>query len=240
MSLPGIGRSTAGAILSFAYHQDAPILDGNAKRVLSRLFAVSESQGERKTEQLLWRISQSLIPKGFSNPFNQALMDLGSTICTPKNPLCLHCPIKNICKGYRLGEPERFPSRVVKKRIPHIEAVTAVIEKGGKVLLKQRAAKGFLGGLWEFPNWRLDGGKDLTSFLRAKVKSDLGLKVKWKDHLGTFKQTYSHFKLTLQVFDCEHLNGKGKGKWVPIKNLGQLAMSRIHRRIADSILSKLK
>src|SRR4030042_336521 len=84
LSLPGIGRSTAGAILSFAFHKDAPILDGNAKRVLSRLFAVLGSPGGRKTEQLFWEISESLIPKGYSNPFNQALMDLGSIICTPK------------------------------------------------------------------------------------------------------------------------------------------------------------
>ena len=94
LTLPGIGRSTAGAILSFVFHKEAPILDGNAKRVLSRLFAVSESPDKRKTEQLLWKISESLIPKGFSNPFNQALMDLGSMICTPKDPQCHQCPLK--------------------------------------------------------------------------------------------------------------------------------------------------
>ncbi len=142
LGLPGIGRSTAGSILSFAFHKDAPILDGNAKRVLSRLFAVSSNPVKSKTEGLLWQISESLIPKGFSNPFNQALMDLGSMLCTPKEPECDRCPLHRFCKGRASGEPERFPSKSIKKKIPHIEAISAVIEENGKVLLKQRPPDG--------------------------------------------------------------------------------------------------
>jgi A/G-specific adenine glycosylase len=237
LSLPGIGRSTAGAILSFAFHKEAPILDGNAKRVLSRLFAVSGSPGERKTEQLLWEISESLIPKGYSNPFNQALMDLGSIICTPKYPRCPKCPLRHLCKGYLSGEPEIYPLRIIKKAIPHIAAASAVIERDGKVLLWQRPPKGLLGGLWEFPNWRIEEKRRTRLRLRLRnyIKKEIGLNVKVKESIGIFHQTYSHFKLTLQVFDCHHLNGKGKGKWVPIRNLHLLPMSRIHRRIAELI-----
>ena len=233
MSLPGIGRSTAGAILSFAYHQDAPILDGNAKRVLSRLFAVSESQGERRTEQLLWRISQSLIPKGFSNPFNQALMDLGSMTCVPKEPLCSECPLRDLCKGKALGNPEWFPVKNTKKKIPHINAVSAIIHRDGRVLLNQRPPIGLLGGLWEFPNWEIEGEKKWR--LKTCIKKETGVNVKVKESVGVFQQTYSHFKLTLQVFDCQHINGKEKGKWVPIQNLSLFPMSKIHRRIAEAI-----
>jgi A/G-specific adenine glycosylase len=237
LGLPGIGRSTAGAILSFAFHKEAPILDGNAKRVFSRLFAVSGSQGERKTEQLLWKISESLIPKGFSNPFNQALMDLGSMICTPKDPQCPKCPLRDLCKGYLSGKPESYPSRTIKKRIPHIAAVSAVIEKDKKVLLNQRPPKGLLGGLWEFPNWRIEEKKRSRFRLRLRkyIKKETGLNVEVKESMGTFHQTYSHFKLTLHVFHCESTQGKGKGKWIPIKNLRLLPMSKIHRRIANLI-----
>jgi A/G-specific adenine glycosylase len=237
LGLPGIGRSTAGAILSFAFHKEAPILDGNAKRVLSRLFAVSGSPGERKTEGLLWKISESLIPKGFSNPFNQALMDLGSMLCTPKDPQCPRCPLHRFCKGRASGEPERFPSKSIKKKIPHIEAISAVIEENGKVLLKQRPPKGLLGGLWEFPNWGMEdkGRLRLRLRLRNYIKKEMGLNVKVNESIGTFHQTYSHFKLTLHVFHCQHLDGKGKGKWVPIRNLHLLPMSKIHRRIAQTI-----
>jgi A/G-specific adenine glycosylase len=238
LSLPGIGRSTAGAILSFAFNKTAPILDGNVKRVLSRLFAVSGSPGERKTQQLLWQISQCLIPKGYSNPFNQALMDLGSMLCTPKDPECLRCPLRHFCKGRASGEPERYPSKRLKRVIPHRKAISAVIKNDGKVLLNQRPPTGFLGGLWEFPNWEIEGEKRLR--LRNYIKKEMGVNVKVKESIGTFQQTYSHFKLTLEVFDCQHLNGKGKGKWIPIRKLPLLPMPRIHRRIAQMIDKETK
>ena len=242
LSLPGIGRSTAGAILSFAFHKEAPILDGNAKRVFSRLFAVSGSPGERKTEQLLWEISESLIPRGYSNPFNQALMDLGSMLCTSKEPECDRCPLRHFCKGRASGEPERYPSKGRKKAIPHREAVSAVIKKDGKVLLNQRPPVGLLGGLWEFPNWKVEEKGRLRSRLRLKnyIQKNIGVNVEVKESIGTFRQTFSHFKLTLQVFHCDHLNGKGRGKWVSFRNITLLPMSRIHRRIAEKIEERIK
>jgi A/G-specific adenine glycosylase len=239
LSLPGIGRSTAGAILSFAFNKEAPILDGNAKRVLSRLFVVSSNPVRANTEVLLWEISESLIPKGCSNPFNQALMDLGSMVCTPKDPECDRCPLHPLCKGRASGKPDRYPAKTLKRTIPQVESVSAVIRKNGKVLLNQRPPKGLLGGLWEFPNWRVNGNKKLMHRLVDLVKSEIGLRVKLKGPLGPFRQTFSHFKLTLRVFDCRHLNGKGKGKWIPVQKLQLLAMSRIHRKIADTILSNV-
>jgi A/G-specific adenine glycosylase len=233
LNLPGIGRYTAGAILSIAYNKEAPILDGNVKRVLSRLYAIKGGPSESKTVESLWQLSESLIPKGGARLFNQALMDLGSMVCTPKDPQCSKCPLYDLCKAYASGKPERFPSKAVKKKIPHIEAVSAVIRKDGKVFIRQRPPKGLLGGLWEFPSWRLDGRKDLKEYLRVKVKSNFGLKVKCKKPLGTFKQTYSHFKLTLQVFECQYLDGKIRGRWVSIQKLQSFALSRIHRRIAE-------
>jgi A/G-specific adenine glycosylase len=235
LSLPGIGRSTAGSILSFAYNKEAPILDGNVKRVLSRLFAISSNPMKSKTESLLWQISESLIPRGNSNSFNQALMDLGSTVCTPKDPECSHCPLRQFCKGKALGEPERFPLRTIRKTIPQITAISAVIEKDKRVLLNQRPPRGLLGGLWEFPNWKIEEKRRLRLRLRNHLKKEMGLNVVVKELIGTFHQTYSHFKLTLDVFGCQHLDGKGKGKWVPIRNLHLHPMSRIHRRIANSI-----
>jgi A/G-specific adenine glycosylase len=237
VSLPGIGRSTAGAILSFAFNMDAAILDGNARRVLSRLFAVSASSEKRKTENTLWQISDSLIPKGFSNPFNQALMDLGSMICTPRDPSCTECPLRGHCKGRRSGKPERFPLKIPKKKIPHVEAVCAVIWKKRRVLLNQRPPSGLLGGLWEFPNWMIEGKQRsrLRSRLRNTIKKEMGLNVEVKESIGTFRHTFSHFKLTLHVYHCHPMNGRAKGRWVPIGNLHLLPMSRIHRRIAESI-----
>jgi len=237
LSLPGIGRSTAGAILSFAYNEDTPILDGNAKRVLSRLFAISGSK--TKAEKILWRTSEYLIPKGHSNPFNQALMDLGSMVCTPKDPQCPLCPLSYLCKAKASGTPERYPSKVARKRIPQITAVSAVIQRGGRVLLNRRPPRGLLGGLWEFPNWKIEGKQRSRSRLKLRlrnfVKKETGISVEIKESIGTFKQTFTHFKLTLDAYYCEAVRVNRKGRWVPTRSLHVLAMSRIHRRIAHII-----
>jgi A/G-specific adenine glycosylase len=237
LSLPGIGRSTAGSILSIAFHREAPILDGNVRRVLSRLYAISGSPEDRKTDQCLWEISESLVPKGLSNPFNQALMDLGSLICTPQGPQCGRCPVQHVCRAKATGKPEKFPLKKKKKAIPHVEAVSAVIKKNGKVLLNQRPPSGLLGGLWEFPNWRIEEKERLRLRLRLRkyVKEKMGMDVKAKELIGIFHQTFSHFKLTLHVFLCEAMDGNGKGKWVSIRKLHLFPMPRIHRRIAEKI-----
>ena len=234
-TLPGIGRYTAGAILSIAFNKAAPILDGNVKRVLSRLFAIADPPARGKTEARLWHLSESLLPKGHASSFNQGLMDLGAMICAPKEPQCPVCPLRDLCNGRASGDPERFPKKTIKKKIPHIEAISAVIQQNGKVLLRQRPAKGLLGGLWEFPNWPIEGKYNLKGYLKHKVKSEIGLNVKSEEPIGSFQQTFSHFKLTLQVFHCRPLNGKVRGNWVPIRKLRALPMSRIHRRIAEKI-----
>jgi A/G-specific adenine glycosylase len=237
-TLPGIGRYTAGAILSIAFNKEAPVLDGNVKRVLSRLFAIADPTGRGKTEARLWHLSESLLPKGEASSFNQGLMDLGATTCTPKEPECSKCPLCRLCKGKASGEPERFPTKAIRKKIPHIEAISAVIRENEKVFLRQRPPKGLLGGLWEFPNWPIEEKKDPQEVLRLKVKSEIGLRVKPQELIGSFRQTFSHFKLTLQVFHCRPLNRKVRAKWVPIQKLHAFPMSRIHRRIAEKIDGK--
>ncbi|NWF94352.1 MAG: A/G-specific adenine glycosylase [Syntrophaceae bacterium] len=230
LTLPGIGRSTAGAILSFAFNKEAPVLDGNVKRVLSRVFAISTN-----SKQSLWKISESLIPKGRSNPFNQALMDLGSMICTPKDPLCPRCPLNRFCEARALRDPEKYPFKEVKKKIPHVHAVSAVIQKNGRVLLTRRPPKGFLGGLWEFPNWKTEGKKRLGLSLKNRVKREMGMNIAVRKSIGTLNQAYSHFKLTLQVFHCQSLDRSVRGKWIPVQKLHLLPMSKIHRKIAEKI-----
>jgi len=239
LTLPGIGRYTAGAILSIAFNKPAPILDGNVKRVLSRLFAIGGTSVRSKTEALLWHLSESLIPTDDASSFNQGLMDLGAMICTPKEPQCSRCPLRDLCKGRASGNPERFPAKKVKKKIPHIEAISTVIRKNGRVLLTRRPLKGLLGGLWEFPNWKSEGRKNRL-WLSNRIRDEWGVGVDVKEPIGTFHQTFSHFKLTLQAFHCHHLDGKAKGKWVSLRKLHALPMSRIHRRIAEKLAGETR
>jgi len=237
-TLPGIGRSTAGGILSIAFNKEAPILDGNVKRVLSRLFAITGYPARGETEGLLWHLSESLLPTSHASSFNQGLMDLGATTCTPKEPHCPKCPLRDLCKGKASGDPERFPSKAMRKKIPHLEAISAVIRENGKVLLRQRPPEGLLGGLWEFPNWKNDENGRSRFKLRNHIKKDMGMIAEVRGVIGTFRQTFSHFKLTLHVYDCKSKNGMERGRWVPIKNLSLFPMSRIHRRVAQSISNR--
>jgi len=235
LSLPGVGRTTAGAILSIAYNKEAPILDGNVKRVLSRIYAVSTPPRDLKTENLLWTLSKSLIPKGHAGSFNEALMDLGATVCKPKKPSCSLCPLRNLCRAKATGNPERYPTKPKKRKIPHVNGVSAVIVRDGKVLLHQRPPRGFSGGLWEFPNWRVQGERNLSHRLVKWVKDERDLRVIVKGRIGSFEQTYSHFKLTLHVYHCQALDPEGSGRWVGIRNLSRFPMSRIHRRICHAL-----
>jgi A/G-specific adenine glycosylase len=156
-------------------------------------------------------------------------------VCIPKDPQCLRCPLDRLCKGKASGDPGKYPSRIVKKKIPHIEAIGAVLHRDGKVLLNQRPPKGLLGGLWEFPNWKSEEKGRLRLRLRTHIKKEMGMNVEVKGAVGTFKQAFTHFKIALQVFNCEAIDGRGRGKWVAIQNLSLFPMSRIHRRIANSI-----
>jgi A/G-specific adenine glycosylase len=156
-------------------------------------------------------------------------------ICTPKDPQCPLCPLHNFCKSRAAGSQERFPFKATKKKIPHREAVAAVIVKDGRVLLKQRPPRGLLGGLWEFPNWQMAEKKDVERYLRKKIKSDTGMTVQSTEPVGPFKQTFSHFKLTLQVYRCRVSGGKEDGGWVRTTDLHLLPMSRMHRKITNAV-----
>ena len=240
LSLPGVGRYTAGAILSIAYNKEAPILDGNVKRVLSRLFAISGNPANGRIEKRLWEISESLVPEGHAGSFNQALMDLGAMVCTPKVPECNHCPLLHLCQAKTHGDPERYPARRAKKRIPHIHAVAAVIQRNGKVLLTRRPLKGLLGGLWEFPNWEVEGSNSPEKQLARQVTRDMALKLKIKESLAPFSQTFSHFKLTLRVYLGRAEGRNQKGQWVPVASLDDFPMSRLHRKIAQILRQRLQ
>ena len=180
-----------------------------------------------------------MIPKGHAGSFNEALMDLGATVCTPKKPSCPRCPLRSLCRAKGVGHPERYPTKAKKRKIPHVNGVSAVILRDRKVLLHQRPPKGFSGGLWEFPNWRDPGGKNQNRRLVKWIKEERNVSVTVKDQIGIFEQTYSHFKLTLHVYVCHALSGKSSGRWVSIRDLHRFPMSRIHRRIAQAITSSL-
>lgn len=236
VKLPGIGRYTAGAIASIAFGADEPALDGNLKRVYSRLFDVTEPVDSPRGERLLWEVARQNLPKGSAGDFNQALMDLGASICIPKNPRCLLCPVMDLCKARENGTREFRPVRKPKKSVPHYVHAAGVIVRRGRVLLAQRPSKGLLGGMWEFPNGRVEG--DPAEELGKALEAGYGLKVRRKDALCIVQHAYTHFKVTVHAFRCElpGMSDTPTLKWVAVGELDEYPMGKVDRRIAERMV----
>jgi A/G-specific adenine glycosylase len=253
-SLPGIGRYTVGAIASIAFNMDEPTLDGNLRRVFARLFDVSEPADSPAGEKILWRLAAEHLPKGQAGDYNQALMDLGATICLPKNPRCLLCPLMEICLARANGTQDQLPVLKPKKETPHFTHAAGVIvgqigrvasPEGGnpphdQVLLAKRPSKGLLGGMWEFPNGRVDG--EPTEKLESALETGYGLKVRRGEALGTVQHAYTHFRVTVHAFRCELVTMSGKEglKWVKLEELDNYPMGKVDRQIARVLRGQVR
>jgi A/G-specific adenine glycosylase len=235
--LPGIGQYTVGAIASIAFGLDEPALDGNSRRVLSRVFDVRAPADSSAGAGILWRLAAEHLPTGWAGDYNQALMDLGATICLPKKPCCPACPLKALCQARKLGVQERRPVLKRKKEGPHYVQAAAVIVRAGRVLLAKRPSKGLLGGLWEFPNGRVRG--DPAGGLAQAIRRAYRLRVRRGEALAVLRHAYTHFSVTVHAFRCELVStSKDKRlKWVRVAALEDYPMGRIDRRIARQLQS---
>ena len=237
MELPGIGRSTAGAILSLAFGQAFPILDGNVKRVLSRFCHIRQPLDQGAALKKLWRISESLLPGRNPGRFNEALMELGALICLPKKPACSGCPLRVDCRAFQQGDAEKLPVKNPPKKIPHFEVTAAVIRNRGKILITQRPEKGLLGGLWEFPGGKQKKGESLEACLKREIEEELGIEITVGEPFMKVKHAYSHFKITLHPFFCRRRKGRIQKigikdfRWVKPEELDRYAFPRADRRV---------
>jgi A/G-specific adenine glycosylase len=241
--LPGIGPYTAAAIASIAFNQDAAAVDGNIRRVLARVFNVQEPARSREGLKKLWSLAEENLPPGRASAYNQALMDLGSIICTPQKPKCSICPIEPFCQARALGVQEERPVKMPRKRSPHHTVTAAVILRDGRVLLAQRLKGGLLGGLWEFPGGTLEeSDKDLQDCLIREIREELGVGVHVGAPFGKYNHAYTHFKISLYAFLCE-LEGHAQPQnlesealaWVRVSELADYPMGKVDRQIARKL-----
>ncbi len=209
MSLPGIGRSTAGSIISSAFDLPTPILDGNVKRILSRLLAIERKS--IKDERKLWEFSSLLIARVSPRDFNQALMDLGAIICTPTKPSCSSCPLQNFCVAYTKYDPEDFPKKVMIKIKPLQEiGIGLVFNKKGQLLIDQRLESSSMGGMWEFPGGKKIPNESIEKTIERELKEELGIIVTVGEKLLSFEHAYTHKKLNFTVHICAWKSGQPK------------------------------
>ena len=241
-SLPGIGLYTAGAILSIAYGQAVPAVDGNVRRILCRLFAIRKPMDDTQEQNQLHQLAASLIPVKHPGDFNQALMDLGATICRAKNPDCLRCPIADLCQARIKNLQDVLPITKKTPAIPHRQAAAAIIRNSkGMLLVVQRPSSGLLASLWKLPGGFVNAGEDMESSLERSVKEELGISIKTGKHLASVNHAYTHFRITLQAYECRLIKGTPKPlgcpnwRWISPADLKKLPLSKIDRMVMRQV-----
>ena len=199
--LPGVGDYTASAVFSIGLKQNYAAIDVNVRRVMSRVLKIKNITNRNKK-----RINNTIIK--LMDPerpgdINQALMDLGSSICRCNHANCSICPINNICMAEKMSLPESYPLKVKKKVIPHKEIVAGIIWQRKKFLITKRTEDGLLGGLWELPGGEIQSNETIIGALRRQIKEEWNIYINIKKKVGYVKHSYSHFKITLTLYQCQ-------------------------------------
>ena len=239
LELPGIGRYTAGAISSIAFHQPAPILDGNVIRVLTRLFGIRENPREKQTNEKLWELAQQLVILASEagqggtacSHLNQSLMELGALVCTPRQPQCPLCPLRAQCAALREGIVDQLPN-LGKRAAATPRFVTAfVVERTGKFLVRQRPVNVVNARLWEFPN------VETPRRLRTrphKLAAELGCALTAREPLCVIKHSITRYRIELSVWSARSTSSANgtPGSWRSVSQMGELAFTSAHGKIA--------
>lgn len=239
-SLPGIGPYTAGAVASIAFGRPEPAVDGNVRRVLSRLYDL-----ERPTPGDLDGLARGLIDEagGSAGELNQALMDLGGSVCTPRAPRCDDCPVAIGCLSLERGTVELRPHRSPCAPLPHHDIGAALVWRGSRILISRRSEHGLLGGLWEFPGGKVERDETPAAAARREVREELGIDIKVHGEAGRVRHAYSHVRITLHLFHARWVAGEPRSAersspvWVLPEELPAYAFPAANQAIIRRLVS---
>ena len=244
LKLPGIGRYTAGAIASIAFDRPAPILDGNVQRVLCRYLGIWEDPRQPEIQRRLWKQAQWLVPAKAPGDFNQAMMELGALICTPREPQCRRCPLSPDCVAHRESWQEMIPPPRRTAARKKLSYPCAVLRKKDSVLIARRPIATLLPGLWEFPGGELRPREPLLAGLRRHLADRLGIVLENIKPRAAHTQILSHLELEIRAFSCTW-SGKlapprwyMEWKWVPLHQLGKIPFTAGMAVLARLLLAK--
>jgi A/G-specific adenine glycosylase len=241
-TLPGIGRYTAGAVASIAFDREEPVLDGNVKRVLARFMGIREDIGKSAVIERLWEQAGRFVQGPSPGDLNQALMELGATLCTPKNPRCSDCPITADCDAHRVGDAASLPIKARKKPARRVAAAVGLVVRRGKVLAVRRPTGGLLGGLWDLPGGELAPGESPAAGLKRAIRDRVGLVVTRVSRVGEVEHVFTHRKLTLHVYRCNtptgrtRLAGFDSHKWLSPHAVPALPHGTVTAKALDLLL----
>ncbi len=241
MRLPGVGSYTAAAVLSIAFDEPLAVVDGNVTRVISRLFEVGLDQRSTEGRRAIQRLANDLLVEDRPGAFNEAMMELGATICTPRQPACDRCPIAEACRAFANDTVPDYPPPRRRRAIPHHEIALGIIcDRHARVFIQQRPENGLLGGLWEFPGGKIEEGETPEDAVRREVAEETGATISVAATLPTVKHAYSHFTVRLHPCICR-LIGRAPStglpfRWASVNELNDYAFPRANRRIIDSVI----
>ncbi|NNK02649.1 MAG: A/G-specific adenine glycosylase [Desulfatitalea sp.] len=209
-ALPGVGDYIAAAVLSIAFDQPFAVVDGNVKRVLARLFLLNAPVNNTSFHHQFQASADRLLEKRHPGHHNQAMMELGALVCTPRSPHCRHCPVVLCCGAKKADVIGQYPKREPRKATPLKRWAAGVVLKKGRLLLIQRPARGLLAGLWEFPGGEIFPGEDPEKACRQRILRHTGLLVADIGHVTLVRHAYTHFKLSMDLFLCHWKSGRVK------------------------------
>jgi A/G-specific adenine glycosylase len=240
--LPGVGRYTAGAIASIVYDEFAPVLDGNVIRVFARLLDLDADVTQNEVKNQLWRQAELWMPDARPGDYNQALMELGRTVCKPRNPLCATCPIQAYCLAYQLGTQEERPVRTPRAATPHYDVAAGIIwNERGKLLIAQRPLDGLLGGLWEFPGGKQETGESLEDCLRRELREEMAIEVRVGELFVVVRHGFTHFRITMHAFTCHYISGPPQAigvrdwAWIAPDQLDHYSFGKADREVIAAL-----
>ena len=243
IKLKGIGPYTAAAITSIAFGKVNAVVDGNVIRVITRFYGIEDDVRSAITTKRVQAHVDELISEKFPADFNQGIMELGATICTPKNPNCNHCPIITDCIATKMAKTDLIPYKSPAKKKPHKHIGVGIIEQhDGKVLIALRPKNAMLGGLWEFPGGKQEEGESIQQTVERELFEELGVEVKAFKEFMKLKHIYSHFSITMHAYLCQLISGEPSPKssqeirWVEISDLEQYPFPKANKKLTERLM----
>jgi A/G-specific adenine glycosylase len=241
LTLPGVGKYIASAVLSISYDLPFAAVDGNVKRVISRLFRVGSCVNDTKSESIFLEIAQLLLERNRAGDFNQSMMELGALICVPSKPKCNCCPVHQLCEARFHQSTLEYPKKKKRTAIPTYNVAVGVVRRRGKILITKRPAAGLLGGLWEFPGGKLNEGETPKEACLREMFEEVGLCVSVGSLIAVVKHAYTHFKIILYAFNCTSekgsvlLNGPEAFRWVRPAELSRYPFPKANLKFINII-----
>jgi A/G-specific adenine glycosylase len=234
--LPGVGDYIAAAVLSIAFDQPFAVVDGNVKRVLSRLLAVEAPVEAPASRRIFREAAAAFLERSRPGEFNQAMMELGALVCTPRDPSCGRCPLSAGCRARLSGRPSDYPRRSAPRPVPTAAIAVGIVRRNGRVLITRRRPEGLLGGLWEFPGGKIRDGERPEEACRRELREETGLAVDVGARVARIRHAYSHLKIVMEVFWCRagagrvRLNGPIDFRWVRIAELARFPFPKANHK----------